>query len=253
MKVESSEAGEPGRTEARMAGDDHAAKTATRRAVALGLPLLLGACAAPTSGSRFGWSDNVQVQPTPAMRRRTRAGEYAEIYGEREDGRFVVEAIDLDEIDPINLRREVAWDGREPAGTVVIDPKDRSLHLVREGGRAIRYGVGVGRAGFEWSGRATIRRKAEWPVWTPPREMTQRDAEAAKWAAGMPGGPENPLGARALYLFQGERDTLYRVHGTNDPSSIGEAMSSGCIRMLNHDVIDLYAPVPIGTPVVVIG
>jgi lipoprotein-anchoring transpeptidase ErfK/SrfK len=124
---------------------------------------------------------------------------------------------------------------------------------VRDDGTAIRYGVGVGREGFGWHGRATVRRKAEWPTWTPPHEMTLRDHEAAKWASGMPGGPENPLGARAMYLYQGDRDTLYRLHGNNDPSSIGKAVSSGCIRLLNHDIIDLFNRVPVGTPVVVLG
>ncbi|TBW40016.1 L,D-transpeptidase [Siculibacillus lacustris] len=181
------------------------------------------------------------------------ADSYATIYGPIDDERFPLDALDLSEIDPEYLRQVVAFNGPERPGTVIVAPSERHLYLVLEGGRAVRYGVGVGREGFAWSGRATIRRKAEWPTWTPPHEMTLRDPEAAKWASGMPGGPDNPLGARALYLYQGDRDTLYRLHGNNDPSSIGKAVSSGCIRMLNHDIIDLYRRVPVGSPVVVTG
>lgn len=147
------------------------------------------------------------------------------------------------------LRQLVPYNGTERAGTIVIDPAGRHLYLIRDNGMAIRYGVGVGREGFEWAGRAQIKRKAEWPTWTPPAEMRLRQPELP---VSMAGGPENPLGARALYLFQGDRDTMYRIHGTNDPDSIGEAMSSGCIRMMNADVIDLYQRVPMGTPVVVL-
>ncbi len=110
----------------------------------------------------------------------------------------------------------------------------------------MRYGVGVGREGFGWNGSATILRKAAWPKWTPPAEMVARDPSAAPWAKGMPGGPQNPLGARALYLFQNGRDILYRIHGTIEPRSIGKSMSSGCIRLLNQDVIDLYRRAPNG-------
>ena len=117
------------------------------------------------------------------------------------------------------------------------------------GGKAIRYGVGVGREGFSWKGQATVGRKQEWPDWHPPKEMRLRQPELPE---KMPGGPENPLGARALYLFEGNRDTLYRIHGTAEPWSIGTNVSSGCIRMLNEEVIDLYLRTPIGTRVVVL-
>lgn len=219
----------------------------TRRALLAGLVPALAGC---TASARFEHFDVGLDEP---VRRRRGAVDGYDSYGEIDDGRFVIEALDVAQMDPDNLRRLVAWRGPERPGTIVIDPRERWLHLVRDDGSAIRYGVGVGREGFEWSGRATIGRKAEWPTWTPPREMTLRDAEAARWASGMPGGPDNPLGARALYLHQGSRDTLYRIHGTNDPTSIGEAMSSGCIRLLNHDIVDLYARVTIGTPVVVLG
>lgn len=139
-----------------------------------------------------------------------------------------------------------------PPGTIVIDTASKYLYLVLKGGKAMRYGIGVGRQGFSWAGRAIIRRKAKWPTWTPPAAMVARDEFAAKWAGGMPGGPTNPLGARALYLYKGNRDTLYRIHGTTVPSSIGRAVSSGCIRMLNADVADLYERVPVGTEVVVL-
>jgi lipoprotein-anchoring transpeptidase ErfK/SrfK len=139
-----------------------------------------------------------------------------------------------------------------PPGTIVIDTAGKYLYLVVKGGKAMRYGIGVGRQGFSWAGRAIIRRKAKWPTSTPPAAMVARDEFAAKWAGGMPGGPANPLGARALYLYKGNRDTLYRIHGTTVPSSIGRAVSSGCIRMLNADVADLYDRVPLGTEVVVL-
>lgn len=137
-------------------------------------------------------------------------------------------------------------------GTVVVDPGDRYLYLVREGGVALRYGVGVGRQGFAWSGTATVHHAGKWPRWVPPAEMIKRDPRAAAYASGMPGGLDNPLGARALYLFQGGRDTLYRIHGTNEPDSIGKAVSSGCIRLFNQDIIDLYDRVPEGTMVIVL-
>ncbi len=217
-----------------------------RRAFIGALPLALAACAPSYAPPPMAALD-------PRLARRVKATEnaYAAIYGPLPDERFPLEALDLSEIDSDNLRQVVDWRGYEQPGTIVVSPGERRLFLILEGGRAVRYGVGVGREGFAWSGQATIRRKAVWPTWTPPREMTLRDPEAAKWAAGMPGGPENPLGARALYLYQGDRDTLYRLHGTNDPTSIGEAVSSGCVRLLNHDIIDLHRRVPIGTTVIV--
>jgi lipoprotein-anchoring transpeptidase ErfK/SrfK len=150
-------------------------------------------------------------------------------------------------------RQIVAYDGFELPGTIVVDPQARFLYYVMEGGQAVRYGVGVGRAGFSWSGDATVQLKRKWPRWLPPEEMVFRDDKAKTWANGMPGGPENPLGARALYLYANGVDTLYRIHGTNDPASIGKAMSSGCIRMLNEDVADLFDRVTKGTPVIVLG
>ena len=142
-------------------------------------------------------------------------------------------------------RQEVAYEGRERPGTIIIDTPNKFLFLIEPNGRALRYGVGVGRPGFEWSGVKTISRKAEWPDWTPPPEMLLRRPELPDH---MDGGPDNPLGARALYLGS----SMYRIHGTNEPSTIGTNVSSGCIRMMNEDVIDLYNRVPVGTKVIVI-
>lgn len=143
----------------------------------------------------------------------------------------------------------VRYRGDEQPGTIVIDTDRKFLYLVLENGRAKRYGVGVGRPGFEWAGTHTVTAKAEWPTWTPPEEMRQREPHLP---VSMKGGPDNPLGARALYLYEGNRDTLFRLHGTSQESSIGRAVSSGCIRLMNEDIIDLYQRVPTGTEVVVL-
>jgi lipoprotein-anchoring transpeptidase ErfK/SrfK len=149
------------------------------------------------------------------------------------------------EMDPRYQRQMVAYDGAEKPGTVIIDTPRRFLYLVQEDGRAMRYGIGVGRPGFAWAGVKEISAKREWPDWTPPDEMLKRRPDLPHHMAG---GPENPLGARALYLGS----SLYRIHGSNEPWTIGTAVSSGCIRMRNEDVIDLYGRVHVGTKVVVI-
>jgi len=151
-------------------------------------------------------------------------------------------------IDPIYLPQTVTYHGGEPAGTVIIETTDRFLYLVNGDGTAKRYGVGVGKQGFEWRGSERITRKAEWPSWRPPAEMIAREARKGRHLPTfMEGGPQNPLGARALYLGS----TLYRIHGTNQPWTIGQAVSSGCIRMRNEDVKDLYARVSVGADVIV--
>lgn len=138
-------------------------------------------------------------------------------------------------------------------GTIVVDPRNRFLYYVNGPVSAIRYGVGVGRAGLAFKGSAVVGRKAEWPSWRPTDDMIRRSpGKYARYAKGVPGGLQNPLGARALYLYRNNRDTLYRIHGTNEPSSIGRAVSNGCIRMINDHVIDLYNRVSIGVPVVVL-
>jgi lipoprotein-anchoring transpeptidase ErfK/SrfK len=149
-------------------------------------------------------------------------------------------------------RQQVTIGSTQKAGSIIVDPEHRYLYFILGNDQAIRYGVGVGREGFAWSGEAEIGMKRRWPRWLPPEEMVLRDVHAAEWTNGMPGGPTNPLGARALYLFANGADTLYRIHGTNDPSSIGKAMSSGCVRMLNEDVADLFERVKIGTHVQVL-
>jgi lipoprotein-anchoring transpeptidase ErfK/SrfK len=142
-------------------------------------------------------------------------------------------------------RETVAYSGPHRPGTIVVNAKERRLYLVLDGGKALRYGVGVGRPGFEWGGTKTVTRKQEWPTWTPPAQMLKRRPDLPRF---MPGGPENPMGARAMYLGS----SLYRIHGSNEPETIGQAVSSGCIRMLNDDVIDLYTRVKVGTQVVVV-
>lgn len=149
------------------------------------------------------------------------------------------------------MPQDVEYNGRERAGTIVIDVASRFLYHVNSDGTARRYGIGVGRDGFRWAGAAVVGRKAEWPTWTPPAAMIRRQPELRQWAGGMPGGEENPLGARALYLYRGGRDTLYRIHGTNAPWTIGQAMSSGCIRMVNAHVEELYERVRVGSRVIV--
>lgn len=208
------------------------------RFCALALPLALAACMPPTP-------------PPQAIRHIDPA--YLAMYGERLDEEHPLPATDISEVDPRFLRQEVAYYGREEPGTVVVDTSARYLYLVREDGRAIRYGIGVGKEGLAWAGRAQVGRKAQWPRWTPTAAMIKREPERnAKWAGGMAGGIENPLGARALYLYNNGTDTMYRIHGTTEPWSIGESVSSGCIRLFNQDVIDLYNRVPVGSPVVVL-
>jgi lipoprotein-anchoring transpeptidase ErfK/SrfK len=179
---------------------------------------------------------------------------YISMYAAMPEERFPIPAVDLTKVDPIFYRRLVDDPTGETPGTIVVDPSSFFLYLVRPGGKALRYGVGVGRAGFDWAGRGTIAWKQKWPKWTPPAEMIEREPELEEFSAangGMPPGLTNPLGSRALYIFQNGKDTLYRVHGTPEYWTIGKAVSSGCIRLMNQDVIDLYDRVPKGTPIVV--
>jgi lipoprotein-anchoring transpeptidase ErfK/SrfK len=142
-------------------------------------------------------------------------------------------------------REIVAYQGREAAGTIVVNTRERRLYFVMGGGRAVRYAVGVGREGFQWAGTQRITNMQQWPDWRPPAEMIKRRPDLPRYMAG---GPSNPLGARALYLGA----SIFRIHGSNEPETIGQAVSSGCIRMLNEDVVDLYNRVKIGTQVVVL-
>lgn len=185
-----------------------------------------------------------------------------EMYRPMVDGGFEIPGIPIDKMDPRYLRQEVPDPTGERAGTIVVDTANHFLYLTRGGGRAMRYGVGLGRAGFEWSGQGVIQWKQHWPKWFPPDEMIDRQPELEKyraefdkssgeWLGGMPAGPSNPLGARALYIFQNGKDTLYRVHGSPEWWSIGKSVSSGCVRLINQDIIDLYDRVPEGSPIVV--
>lgn len=152
------------------------------------------------------------------------------------------------------MRAKVRLRTTEPAGTIIVNTRTKYLYYVQGNGNAIRYGVGVGREGFGWSGVMRVARKAEWPSWTPPREMVARERRAGhNIPLFVKGGENNPLGARALYLYRNGRDSMFRIHGTNQPWSIGKNMSSGCIRMMNKDVKDLYSRAHVGTKVVVIG
>jgi lipoprotein-anchoring transpeptidase ErfK/SrfK len=172
-------------------------------------------------------------------------------YGALPEEPYPIPAVDIAKLSPEYYRRIVDDPTGEPPGTVVVDTRDRVLYLTLEAKKAVRYGIGVGRAGFVWSGRGEIRYKKPWPTWTPPAEMIVRQPELEQYRTGMPPGLENPLGARALYIFHDGADTLYRVHGNNDVNSIGQAVSSGCVRLLQQDVIDLYARVTVPAPIVV--
>ena len=200
----------------------------TRRGLLLGMSALLAGCTSDRAAQKAAYAARPEeAHPLPAM--------------------------PLEKIKPELRRTEVAYDNSQPPGTIVINTPERRLYYILGDGRAIRYGVGVGREGLELAGNAYIGRKAEWPSWTPTANMIRRDPQKnLRYAGGVPGGLNNPLGARALYLYRGGNDTHFRIHGTNAPNSIGQAVSSGCIRMLNHDIIDLYARAEVGGRVVVI-
>lgn len=195
----------------------------TRRSFIAGLPLLAAGCAGG------GWGS----------------------YGAISDGGFLVPAADT--LDLSLQRTQVTWRGKEKPGSIVVNISERRLYLVQAGGTALRYAVGVGRSqGANFRGTGVIARKEKWPHWTPTENMMQAIPVYRSYAGGMPGGLENPLGARALYLYRDGKDTFFRLHGTNEPESIGGAVSSGCIRLLNQDIIDLYNRVPTGTTVTVL-
>jgi lipoprotein-anchoring transpeptidase ErfK/SrfK len=224
----------------------------SRRSVLAGLGLLGAAgCSRSFDMAELG----VDLSPTGTIRPKIsvdRAVTGPEVmYASMQDGPFTLPEIPYQKV-PREYRRQIVQDPTgEPPGTIVVSLQDRFLYLVQPGGEAIRYGVGIGGDGFRWSGRANIQYKKQWPTWTPPREMIGRKPELVKWAGGMPGGLDNPLGARALYIFKDGVDTQYRIHGTPEWWTIGQAMSSGCVRMMNQDVIDLYNRVNGKAPVVV--
>ena len=197
------------------------------------------------------------VRPDPGVARQAMPArsnaEFVHLYPGKPDEKFPIPATQISGVNPKFFRQQVNYPRSERPGTIVVDPTSRLLYLVQEGGKAMRYGVGVGRAGMAWSGAARVARKAQWPRWTPTPAMIARDPERNEpWKNGMPPGLRNPLGPRALYLFEGGKDTLYRIHGTNEPDTIGTSVSSGCIRMFNEDIIDLYNRVPVDSSVVVL-
>jgi len=173
----------------------------------------------------------------------TISSNYKKMYGSLPLERFPISGIDLKNVPRKFWRQEVNFSTKYPVGTIIVDTSSFYLHLVQSNGKAMRYGVGLGRQGFAWSGEGIIQWKQKWPKWTPPAEMIARQPELEKWSAengGQPPGLGNALGARALYIFKDGKDTLYRIHGTPEFWTIGKAVSSGCVRMINHDVIDLY-------------
>ncbi|MFZ2100716.1 MAG: L,D-transpeptidase [Oricola sp.] len=172
-------------------------------------------------------------------------------YTARTDGAYKLPAIPVSKVDREFRRQVVSYQTKEKPGTVIVNTKERHLYLVQENGKAIRYGIGVGRDGFTWSGTARVAFKREWPTWTPPAAMIGRKPELAKYRGGMEPGLTNPLGARALYLYNKGGDTGYRLHGTPEWWSIGSNVSSGCIRLMNQDIIDLYNRVEDGAKVIV--
>jgi len=212
---------------------------------------------APAQPSR---DDRPERPPLPEkpLTRTISTPDYKAVYGDYPGERFPISAFDYSQVEPRYLRQTVEYDEGEPVGTIIVDPASRHLYFVEGPGRATRYGVGVGREGFLWSGQATINLKRDWPDWIPPHEMVLRMPEIAaklqKTSRGMgvPGGSDSPLGARAMYLFGDHRDLGYRIHGTTEPETIGTNVSSGCVRMVNQDIAHLYTRAQIGTHVVVL-
>ncbi len=220
----------------------------TRRQFGIGSASVLGLVGA-------GCTTVVTPPESNEPRRPEVSPNYRLMYGPMPAERFPLPAVPINEVPRRYWRKQVNFRTDHPAGTLIVNTRTFYLHLVQGNGRAMRYGVGLGRAGFAWSGKGRIAWKQVWPKWTPPEEMIARQPELAKWSAdngGMPPGISNPLGARALYIFQGNVDTLYRIHGSPEYRSIGKAVSSGCVRLLNQDIIDLYDRVPKGSTLVVI-
>lgn len=200
---------------------------------------LLAACVDPAAG------------PTASTQALPKSGE--NVYVATMDAGIEIPALPVEKIPESHRRQVVAYETDQPAGTIIINPKTKLLYYVLGNRKAIRYGIAVGKAGFEWSGEAIVAEKKPWPTWIPPKEMIARRPELAKFdEVGQPGGPTNPLGARAIYLTSGGRDYGYRIHGTPEWQSIGRNASSGCIRMINQDVLDLYGRVKGGEKVIVL-
>ncbi|MGU3496983.1 L,D-transpeptidase [Xanthobacteraceae bacterium A53D] len=178
--------------------------------------------------------------------------EAQKLYGPVPTEKFPIPAADVSKVNPKYFRATVKYETKEEPGTIIVDPSNYYVYRIEDGGMATRYGANVGRDGFRWHGDAYVGRKGEWATWTPPKEMIKRQPEAAKWARGMPGGLENPLGARTLYLYQNGQYTLYTIYASSDPESIGSGVTSGCVGLLSQDMIDLYDRTPVKTKVVVL-
>ena len=178
--------------------------------------------------------------------------EAAKTYGPLPGEKFPIPGVDLKKLDPKYFRRTVQYASNEAPGTIVVDPSNYYVYRIEGGGSATRYGANVGRAGFLWNGDAYVGRKSEWATWTPPKEMIQRQPEAAKYAGGMPGGLDNPLGARTLHLYKDGRYTLFTIYASSVPESIGTGITSGCVGLLSQDMIDLYNRTPVKTKVIVL-
>lgn len=178
--------------------------------------------------------------------------EAAKFYAAAPNEKFPIPAVDISKIDPKYYRRTVRYDTKEAPGTIIIDPGKYHLYRIEGDGMATRYGANVSRPGFLWSGEVYVGRKAEWPIWTPPKEMIARQPEARQYARGMPGGLDNPLGARVLYLYKDGVYTVYTIYSTSDPETIGTGITSGCTGLLSQDMIDLYSRTPIKTKVIVL-
>ncbi len=184
--------------------------------------------------------------------------DYQAIYGEYPGEKFPILAFDYTAVPQRYLRQTVVFPWAEPTGSIIVDPRGRHLYFVEEPGKATRYGVGVGREGFLWNGDAKVQFKRDWPDWVPPAEMIARDPdiraelEQTPRGLGVRGGPKSPLGARAMYLFRDKQDLGYRIHGTTEPETIGTSVSSGCVRMVNQDIANLYTRAQAGTPVTVL-
>lgn len=178
--------------------------------------------------------------------------EAKKVYGPVPDEKFPIPAVNISKVDPKYYRRTVRYETKEATGTIIIDPKKYYVYRIEGDGLATRYGANVGRDGFRWNGDVVVGRKGEWATWTPPKEMIARQPEAAKYAAGMPGGLDNPLGARTLYLYQDGVYTLYTIYASIHPESIGKGVTSGCTGLLSQDMIDLYNHTEVGTKVVML-
>ncbi|MGU3543886.1 L,D-transpeptidase [Methylobacterium sp. A52T] len=178
--------------------------------------------------------------------------EAAKTYGPMPNEKFPIPAVDVSKVNPKYYRRTVQYASSEAPGTIVVDPANYYVYRIEGDGTATRYGANVGRQGFLWNGNAYVGRKSEWATWTPPKEMIRRQPEAAKYARGMPGGLDNPLGARTLHLYQNGAYTLYTIYASSDAESIGTGITSGCVGLLSQDMIHLYARTPVKTKVVVL-